>query len=61
MPCARVSSPRSNASFLDRRRFKTQAEARVAVFEFIEGFLSQAFLDIPQIAGAARQYRPSLR
>src|SRR6476620_4271836 len=23
---------------LDRRRFKTQAEARVAVFEFIEGF-----------------------
>jgi len=23
---------------LDRRRFKTQAEARIAVFEFIEGF-----------------------
>ena len=23
---------------LDRRRFKTQAEARMAVFEFIEGF-----------------------
>jgi hypothetical protein len=24
---------------LDRRRFKTHAEARMAVFEFIEGFL----------------------
>lgn len=24
---------------LDRRRFKTQAEARIAIFEFIEGFL----------------------
>jgi len=24
--------------FLDRRRFKTQTEARIAVFEFIEGF-----------------------
>src|SRR5207342_2437334 len=23
---------------LDRRRFKTQAEARIAVFEFVEGF-----------------------
>jgi putative transposase len=23
---------------LDRRRFKTQAKARIAVFEFIEGF-----------------------
>ena len=23
---------------LDRRRFKTQAEARIAIFEFIEGF-----------------------
>jgi putative transposase len=27
---------------LDRRRFKTQAEARVAVFEFIEGFYNPA-------------------
>ena len=27
---------------LDRRRFKTQAEARIAVFEFIEGFYNRA-------------------
>ena len=27
---------------LDRRRFKTQAEARIAVFEFIEGFYNSA-------------------
>ena len=27
---------------LDRRRFKTQAEARLAVFEFIEGFYNPA-------------------
>jgi hypothetical protein len=27
---------------LDRRRFKTQAEARIAVFEFIEGFYIQS-------------------
>ena len=27
---------------IDRRRFKTQAEARIAVFEFIEGFYNSA-------------------
>jgi putative transposase len=27
--------------FLDRRRFKTQAEARIAVFAFIEGFYNR--------------------
>jgi putative transposase len=26
---------------LDRRRFKTQAEARIAVFDFIEGFYNR--------------------
>jgi len=29
---------RHKSELLDRRRFKTQAEARMAVFEFIEGF-----------------------
>jgi transposase InsO family protein len=28
----------AGGELLDRRRFKTQAEARMAVFEFIEGF-----------------------
>ena len=37
-PCARASSPPSNASFSRGSRFKTQAEARNAVFDFIEGF-----------------------
>ena len=35
---ARASSPRSNASCSTGAAFKTQAEARIAVFEFIEGF-----------------------
>ena len=34
----RASSPRLNASFSIDARVKTQAEARMAVFEFIEGF-----------------------
>jgi putative transposase len=36
--CAKASLPRSNASCSPRRRFKTPAEARMAVFEFIEGW-----------------------
>ena len=34
----RASSPRLTCELLERRRFKTQAEARLAVFAFIEGF-----------------------
>ena len=37
MPCARVSSLHSKCELLDRRHFKTQIEARMAIFEFIEG------------------------
>jgi hypothetical protein len=37
-PCAKASSPRWNANCSTGSRFKTQAEARIAVFDFIEGF-----------------------
>jgi putative transposase len=36
--CARVSFATLECELLDRRRFKTQIEARMAVFEFIEGW-----------------------
>ena len=38
MPCARASSPPSNANCSTAHIFHTQAEARPAVFEFIEGW-----------------------
>ncbi len=38
MRCARASSPPSNASCSTDAASSTQAEARMAVFEFIEGF-----------------------
>jgi hypothetical protein len=34
----RSAMSRHECELLDRRRFKTQAEARIAVFEFIEGY-----------------------
>ena len=37
-PCAKASSPRSNASCWSRRRFASQAEAKMACFSFIEGW-----------------------
>ena len=36
--CVRASSPRSSASCSNRVRFRTQSEARIAIFDFIEGF-----------------------
>jgi len=34
--------PTLECELLDRCRFKTQAQARIAVFEFIEGFYNHA-------------------
>ena len=36
-PCARVSS-RLECELLSRRRFASQAEAKIACFSYIEGF-----------------------
>jgi hypothetical protein len=38
MPCAKSFFATLQCELLDRRRFKPQAEARMALFEFIEGF-----------------------
>jgi transposase InsO family protein len=34
----RASSPHWNASFWTGQRFRTRAEARIAIFEYIEGW-----------------------
>jgi transposase InsO family protein len=44
---------------LDRRRFRTQAEARMAVFEFIEGFYNPRRWSEPDCAAAGQ--RPLVR
>ena len=36
--CARASSSTLECELLDRHRFRTQAEARLAIFDFIEGW-----------------------
>jgi len=36
-PCAKASSRRSSANLLERRTFPSHAEARTAIFRFIEG------------------------
>ena len=42
---------------LDRRRFKTQAEARIAVFEFIEGFYESASGGTPRLGSLPDRLR----
>ena len=36
--CARASSQPLECELLDRRSFRRHAEARMAIFEFVEGF-----------------------
>ena len=49
------------ASGASRRRYDSVGRMAERVRFFLHVTRSRACLDIPQIAGAARQYRPSLR